>query len=114
QRALVLDMIVAWRVQMLVRLGKEQPDLPAALVYAPEELAVLEDYKKKLPRHARDKEAPQPALTGKKDQPKPSTPALTLFQANLLVAMLAGFLARKGDGHPGAKLMGEGLMILAA
>jgi hypothetical protein len=28
--------------------------------------------------------------------------------------MLAGFLARKGDGHPGAKLLGEGLIILAA
>jgi hypothetical protein len=49
QRALVLDMIVAWRVQMLVRLGKDQPDLPAALFYAPEELAVLEDYKKNCP-----------------------------------------------------------------
>jgi hypothetical protein len=115
QRALVLDMIVAWRVQMLVRLGKDQPDLPAALFYAPEELAVLEDYKKKrLPGHARDKEASQPPLAGKKDQPEPSTPALTVFQANLLVAMLAGFLARKGDGHPGAKLLAEGMIILAA
>lgn len=117
QRALVLDMIVAWRVQMLVRLGKEQPHVPAALLYAPEELAVLEDYKKKLPRHAQCEEAPQPALTGNKAQPEPPTPAspaLTLFQANLLVAMQAGFLARKGDGHPGAKVLAEGLMILAA
>ena len=37
---------------------------------------------------------------------------LTLFQANVLVAMLAGFLARKGDGHPGPDTMGLGLLIL--
>jgi hypothetical protein len=49
ERALVLDMIVAWRAQMLVRLGKEHPALPASLFYSPEELAVLEDYKKKFP-----------------------------------------------------------------
>jgi hypothetical protein len=124
QRALVLDLIVAWRVQMLVRLGKEQPTLPASLLYAPEELAVLEDYKKKLPQHARGGEeagiaAPPQELTQNKNQPELPAPvcsplALTLFQANLLVAMLVGFLARKNDGHPGAKVLGEGLIILAA
>ena len=38
---------------------------------------------------------------------------LTLFQANVLTAMLANFWARKGDGHPGPRVLGEGLMILA-
>lgn len=28
--------------------------------------------------------------------------------------MLAGFAGRKSDGHPGAKVLGEGLIILAA
>jgi len=28
------------------------------------------------------------------------------------VAMLAGFWARKADGHPGPDLMGRGLLIL--
>lgn len=37
---------------------------------------------------------------------------LTLFQANLLVAMLGGFWARKADGHPGPDLMGRGLILL--
>jgi hypothetical protein len=46
ERALVLDMIVAWRAQMLCRLGKESPNLPAQLYYSQEELAVLEVYKK--------------------------------------------------------------------
>jgi len=50
--------------------------------------------------------------------PPPSPAArrseLTLFQANLLVAMLAGFWGRKSDGHPGPKVMAQGLAILAA
>ena len=41
-----------------------------------------------------------------------SKPPLTLFQANLLVAMLGGFWARKADGHPGPDLLGRGLVIL--
>jgi len=43
-------------------------------------------------------------------QPVPAT--LTLFEANLLVAMLGGFWARKADGHPGPDLMARGLLIL--
>ena len=58
QRALVLDMIVAWRTLMLCRLGRKHPDLPAALYYDEEELAVLEVYKDKLPQHARTVPAP--------------------------------------------------------
>lgn len=47
ERALVLDMIVAWRALMLCRLGREHPALKASLFYSTEELAVLEVYKKK-------------------------------------------------------------------
>jgi hypothetical protein len=119
ERALVLDMIVAWRAQLFVRLGKEHPALPASLFYSEQELAVLEDYKKKLPKHAQSQEASsaatEPAIRRQKKGPKaPSKPAWTLFQANLMVAMLAGFWGRKGDGHPGPKVLAEGLMILAA
>jgi hypothetical protein len=45
-RALALDMMVAWRVLLLCRLGKAHPHLPASLLYSPEELAVLEVLKK--------------------------------------------------------------------
>ena len=37
---------------------------------------------------------------------------LTLYQANILVAMLGGFWARKADGHPGPDLLGRGLLLL--
>jgi len=49
RRALVLDMIVAWRVLLLCRLGKAHPNLPASVLYTPEELAILEAFKKKGP-----------------------------------------------------------------
>lgn len=37
---------------------------------------------------------------------------MTVFQANLILAIMAGFWARKSDGHPGPDLVGRGLMIL--
>ena len=93
ERALALDMIVASRALLLSRLGKEHPDLPAELFYNPQELEVLE-VKKKETRKCPD--------SGK----------LTVFQANILVAMLAGFWARAGDGHPGPRILAEGLRPL--
>lgn len=55
-RALALDILVAWRVLLLCRLGKAHPHLPASLLYSPEELAILEVLKKntRAPAHARD------------------------------------------------------------
>jgi hypothetical protein len=61
ERALTLDMIVAWRAQMLCRLGKESPNLPAHLYYSQAELAVLEVVKKKRP--ARSHAARPPAVS---------------------------------------------------
>jgi hypothetical protein len=46
-RTLALDMMVAWRVLLLCRLGKAHPNLPASILYSPEELAILEVFKKK-------------------------------------------------------------------
>ncbi len=45
-RALVLDLIVAWRVLLLCRLGRAHPHLPASVLYSREELAILEVLKK--------------------------------------------------------------------
>jgi len=123
----------AWCALMLCRLGKAPPAWKASFFYSAEELAVLEVYRDKLPRHERS-EPNTPSLDAATQEQQdqlaeqsaaeeglapPSKPAahpssLTLFQANILVAMLAGFWARKGDGHPGPKLLAQGLMILAA
>jgi len=95
ERALALDMIVTSRVLLLSRLGKEHPDLPAELFYSPEELEVLEVKKKATAKYRQIEK-------------------LTVFQANLLVAMLVGFWGRTGDGHPGAQILAEGLRMLRA
>jgi hypothetical protein len=95
ERALALDMIIASRVLLLTRLGKEHPNLSAELFYSREELEVL---------------AAKKAETGRYSQ----TTKLTVLQANILTAMLAGFWGRKGDGHPGAQILSEGLRLLEA
>jgi hypothetical protein len=95
QRALALDMIVASRVLLLSRMGKEHPDLPAELFYSKAELQVLELKKKHLGKHLH-----------------PIGEKLTVLQANVLVAMLVGFWGRKGDGHPGPKMLAQGLQAL--
>lgn len=129
-------MILDSRALLLCRLGKAHPALPACLYYSSEELDVLEDYKRKLPVHAQsivakpatqlppseetDLQLPQScavdtALQNRKPtQSSAQSSSLSLFQANLLVAMLAGFWARKSDGHPGSKILAEGLVILSA
>jgi hypothetical protein len=95
ERALALDMIIASRALLLNRLGKEHPDLPAELFYSSDELEVLEVKKKEIGRYTQSAK-------------------LTVLQANILVAMLAGFWGRAGDGHPGAEVLAEGLRILQA
>jgi hypothetical protein len=64
---------------MLMRFGRTCPDLPADLFFDPDEW------------HAA-------YLLNKK---KPSADPPTLNHVLRLVAMLGGFLARKGDGEPG-------------
>ena len=95
ERAVALDMIIAFRALLLNRLGKEHPDLAAELFYTSDELEVLEVKKKESGRYTQ-------------------SPKLTVLQANILVAMLAGFWGRAGDGHPGAQVLAEGLRILQA
>lgn len=95
ERALALDMIIASRALLLNRLGKEHPDLPAELFYSSAELEVLEVKKKETGRYTQSTK-------------------LSVLQANILVAMLAGFWGRSSDGHPGAQVLSEGLRILQA
>jgi len=50
QRALAFDLIIAWRVLALIKLGRVLPQLPASVLYTPNELAVLQTaFKKKTP-----------------------------------------------------------------
>lgn len=87
ERALALFMVVAWRIARLMRLGRTCPDLDAALLFE---------------RH----EWQAAYILNRKKVPK--TPP-RLNDVVRLVAMLGGFLARKGDGEPGVKTLWLGL-----
>jgi hypothetical protein len=87
ERALVLYMVVAWRIARLMRLGRTCPELDATLFFEPDEI-----------RGA--------YLLAKKVRPTKPT---TLNQMIRLIASLGGFLGRKGDGEPGAKTLWIGM-----
>ena len=81
EKALIMAMIVAWRVMYLMRLGRVCPDLPAELIF--DSLEWKSSY-----------------VLLEKTIPK-KTPRLNTVLRNL--ATLGGFLGRKSDGDPGAK-----------
>ena len=89
QARLASDMIVAWRVLYLTRLGRQTPDLPCSVFFEEEEGKALYAY------HHQSTKTP--------DQPP------TLGVAMRMVAQIGGFLARKGDGDPGATVLWRGL-----
>jgi len=87
ERALVIYMIVAWRIDRMMRLGRNCPDLDAELMFDTDEWkAAYILNKRKLPQ----------------------TPP-RLNDVIRLVARLGGFLARKGDGEPGVKTIWLGM-----
>jgi len=86
EKALMMYMIVAWRVMYLMRLGRTCPELPADLVFDP--LEWKSSY-----------------LLNKQALPE-GIPTINNVIRNL--AMLGGFLGRKSDGEPGTKSIWKG------
>ena len=41
ERAIAIKMVVGWRIQLMVRLGREVPELPSELLFSDGELRVL-------------------------------------------------------------------------
>ena len=93
KRCLAIDMVVAWRVLFLVKQGRETPDLPCTVFFD-------EDEWKALLCRTQGLEA------------VPENPPSFGHMARL-VALLGGFLGRKGDGDPGATVIWRGLQRLA-
>lgn len=93
KRALVFDLIMAWRILALVKLGRATPNVPASLLYTDEEIEVLTR-----------------VIEQRTSQPLPE---LMLREANRTVASLAGgWFGRKGDGEPGAGTISKGIRRL--
>jgi hypothetical protein len=92
EACLAIDMVVAWRIFHLTKLGRETPDVPCRVYF---------------------EEIEWQALVGfiRKDPIPPAKPP-SLREAIRLVASLGGFLGRKGDGEPGTQTLWLGLQRL--
>ena len=86
-----MNTAIAWRINRLMRLGHKLPDLPADLLFEPDEWRAAFILNKK----------PVP-----KEMPKRGTVVRLITQSG-------GFLARKHDGEPGAKAIWLGMQDIA-
>jgi transposase-like protein/transposase Tn5 family protein len=93
ERCLALDMVVAWRILALSKVGIETPGVSAAVLLAEEEWKALYCYMHKT--SSAPKESPN------------------LGQALRWIGQLGGFLGRKGDGNPGPIVLWRGLQRLS-
>jgi hypothetical protein len=90
---LAIDMVVAWRIVHLTKLGREVPDVPCTVFFEEAQWKALVAFV--------TQEARVP------DQPP------TLREAVRMVTMrLGGFLGRKSDGEPGTETIWKGLQRL--
>jgi len=92
EACLAVDMVVAWRVFHLVKLGRETPDVPCTVFFEDAEWKAL--------------------CAHMTQNPIPPSQPPSLSQAMRMVATLGGFLGRKGDGEPGTKSIWLGLQHL--
>jgi hypothetical protein len=86
--AILLYMIVAWRVLYVMHLGRQCPDLPCSVVFEDDEW-----------------QATWVIIKGGSPPAKPPT----LNEMTRMVASFGGFLGRKRDGHPGPQTLWIGL-----
>src|ERR1700681_3173538 len=86
--AILLYMIVAWRVLYVLHLGRQCPDLPCSVVFEEDEW--------------------QASWVIIKGGSPPQSPP-TLSEMIRMVASFGGFLGRKSDGHPGPQTLWIGL-----
>ena len=89
ERAIALYLVVSWRIGWLMRVGRNCPELDASVAFDAQECRAA---------YALHRQKP------------PARP--TVNQVVRLIAMLGGFIGRKGDGEPGAKTIWLGLQAL--
>jgi len=92
QSCLAIDMVVAWRIFHLTKLGREVPDAPCSIFFEEAEWKALN-------------------IFINKTMPSPDREP-TLREAIRMTASLGGFLGRKSDGEPGATALWRGLQRL--
>ena len=89
---LAIDMVVAWRIFHLCKLGRETPEVPCTVFFEEIEWQALVGFLHK--------------------DPLPPAQPPSLREALRMTAKLGGFLGRKGDGEPGTQTLWLGLQRL--
>jgi hypothetical protein len=92
EACLAIDMVVAWRIFHLAKLGRQTPDVPCSVFFEEAEWKAL--------------------FCFVQQDPKPPDQPPTLRQAIGMVASLGGFLGRRSDGDPGTKSLWLGIQRL--
>jgi hypothetical protein len=92
EACLAIDLVVAWRIFHLTKLGRETPEVPCTVYFEEHEWKALVAY------------------VSQKPDPPPQPP--TLREAVRMTASLGGFLGRKSDGEPGTQTLWLGLQRL--
>ncbi len=92
ENCLAIDMVVAWRVVHLTKLGRDTPEVPCTVFFEDHEWKALWGFVHHTPQ-------------------LPAEPP-SLRTAIRLVAGLGGFLGRKSDGEPGCQTLWLGLQRL--
>lgn len=92
ERMLMLDLVVAWRIQVLTQVGRQNPDLPAGDYFAESEWKALYAYINRTP-----------------DVP---TEPPSLGQIMHWIGRLGGFVKCKSNPHPGPTTLARGLESL--
>lgn len=90
ERAIAINLVIAWRLMVMTLLGREVPELPAEVLFSEVEIKVLSAW-------AGTVRAKPPANLG---------------EAVLLVARIGGYLNRNNDPPPGHELMWHGYQNL--
>jgi len=92
EACLAIDLVVAWRIFHLAKLGREIPNVPCTVYFEDAEWKALVAY---ITRN-----------------PVPPTEPPSLREATRMIATVGGFLGRKSDGEPGTKSLWLGLQYL--
>lgn len=93
KRVIAIDVVLAWRIQLMTLLGREVPALPCTVFFDEWEVNVLEALEE-------DK--------GKRGM----KPPFSLGDAIVLVARQGGYLARRSDPPPGPQCIWKGIQHL--
>jgi hypothetical protein len=93
ERALMLDLVVAWRLAVLTQVGRHHPDLPASDYFAESEWKALHSY------------------IHRQDAVPAQAPALGLFSQ--WIGRLGGFIPSQSHPHPGPITLARGLTRLS-